>query len=53
MENKKKDNFLSLPVNNEDYKAMYILLMDDLVNAGVPSHHLGYLETLYIKAKIN
>jgi len=47
------NEILSCPVNNKDYKAMYEILMHDLLKAGVPSNHCGYLETLYRKAKEN
>jgi len=50
---KKEIQMLSCPVNLKDYRAMYILLANDLCNAGVPSHHLGYLEILYNQANLN
>jgi hypothetical protein len=50
---KKEIKMLDCPVNLKDYRAMYIILANDLCNAGIPSHHLGYLEILYNKAILN
>ena len=47
----KKYNFC--PTNNKDFKAMYEIIITDLINAGVGSTHLGYLEILYREAKKN